>query len=154
MSVKVSDIVETSRFYLSLGTKNTSVARKYVQLKINGEWWKNIDDVLADSTEVNKTFSVYEDKLDRPYILFHRNFRKLLKDIPNATVDIAFLETYGDIADVGSLTISAVNSFVQIYKNDISAIRFSELTVLSGGSSRETTDHAKQYAPKVFKTLE
>lgn len=154
MSVKVSDIVETSRFYLSLGTKNTSVARKYVQLKINGEWWENIDDVLADSTEVNKTFSVYEDKLDRPYILFHRNFRKLLKDIPNATVDIAFLETYGDIANVGSLTISAVNSFVQIYKNDISAIRFSELTVLSGGSSRETTDHAKQYAPKVFKTLD
>ena len=152
MKVKVSDIIDSTRLYLNT-TKNTSVARKYVELSIAGESWKNVDDVLRDDTETNKTFSVFEDKYDRPYILFHRNYSELLKSSLNLEVTISYLETLGTFTGGEGLSISSVNSFTQVYKNDISAVRFSELSVLSGGSPRETEAHAKTYAPKVFKTM-
>lgn len=151
--VKVSDIIYSTRMYLT-STKNTSVSRKHVEVTIGDESWTNIDDVLADNTETNKTFSVYEDKYDRPYILFHRNYAQLLASSQNLTVHISYLETQGEFGGGEGLAISSVNSFTQIYKSDISAVRFSDLTVISGGSARETESHAKEYAPKVFKTMD
>lgn len=148
--VKVGDIRKNQK--IRINTAN--VAEDTLTIKINGEEWERVDDVLVDDKPGPK-FSVFEDKECFAYILFHNSYKEYLPVDDEIVAEIRFLKSSGKNGKIKAGMITKVESPIMIGDLDIAnRIEVTNIEDSSGGSDRETLDEAREQAPKSLAMLD
>ena len=132
------------------------VADNSVTVTINKEDWTQVDDVLAIGDSDLKSYSVYEDKLCNPYILFHNNYKNYITGLsPDSKAEITYLTSLGPDGKVSSGKINTIVTQITDRNGDQINNKLSVTNIdnASGGSERESLDHAKIYAPRKLATV-
>ena len=134
-----------------------NVSGSYVEIKIGDNLWYQKDDVVIDSLDKGRYYSLFEDQDQRPFIHFHNSYLQYLPSDDSAVCHIAFLETLGT---EGNVRRGVLNNLVtNVYLDFDSNLTYSQqldvtnIEPSSGGSDRETVDEARVQAPKSLSML-
>lgn len=153
VDINVLDLMESSRVYIATSS-DKFVDAANVTLTIANRVWKQVDNVLADYSDSGETYSVFEDKYDRPYILLHRNYKRTLQSFQNQPAKIDYLEVPIEFKPKGRLTIKPTTIVSIDSRVDLTGVEFSEMSEMVGHLTREEVDSAKNSAMKNIRTLD
>ena len=155
---------EVHKSYVSVGDLKSNqvisilakdIAEDSMTLSINGEKWYRYEDILLLGDTDIKGFTVYEDKLCNPYVIFHNSYKKYLPQDNSIKAEFTYLTSIGEDGKVKAGLINNISS--NIYdsegSNVTSLVSVVNLDDATGGAPRETVDHARSVAPKKLSTL-
>lgn len=130
-----------------------NIANGSMIVTIDGQEWSEVQDVLIDDVPGRK-YSVYEDKHCEPYILFHNSYKDYLPSDDSIKAEFKFLSSKGPDGKIKEGMINRIDTQIFVGRDDISsAIEVTNVEASSGGSERETLDHARIQAPKSLSML-
>lgn len=147
----VADIMESNKLYLN----TDSLADGTVEVTIADNKWTEVNDVTKEVNNT-QTYSTDEDRYDRAYILFHRNFKAMLPSDTTSTVTIRFLNTIAEYGEVAAGIINKVED-PSTDLNDNSLYNLLAVTNIensSGSAPRESVEHAQIHAPEKLTTVD
>lgn len=147
--VPISDLRNNQKIQLLA----ENIAQGSMIVTIDGKEWTEVPDVLIDDVPGRK-YSLYEDKLCQPIILFHNSYKDYLPSDDSMKAEFKFLTSLGPDGKIRAGMITRIDSQIYAGKEDISsAIEATNIEASSGGSERETLDHARVQAPKTLSML-
>lgn len=131
----------------------TDVANNSVIITIDGQEWTQVPDVVVDDVPGRK-YSVFEDKHCVPYIYFHNSYKDYLPADTSVKAEIKFLVSLGPNGKIKAGLIDKIDTEIMHDGVNISSdIEVTNTDISSGGSTRETLDHARVQAPKSLSML-
>lgn len=147
--VPVGDLKDNQKIKLTA----ENIANGSMIVTIDGQEWEEIPDVVVDDVPGRK-YSLFEDKHCEPYIYFHNNYKDYLPSDDSLKAEFKFLTSLGPDGRIKEGMISRIDSQIFAGKDDISsAIEVTNIEASSGGSERETLDHARVQSPKTLSML-
>ena len=155
---RANSTVGTLKTSQKIYINSSDVARGTMKIVVGeDDEWTQIDNVLYDDT-ASKTYSVFEDKDCKPYVLFNNAWLALLPEDDSTSVHFTYLTSLGTYGKISKNVLSSIDSENVFYadgtKIDSSIIEYvTNDDLSSGGSERETLDHARTYAPYTFRML-
>lgn len=149
LEIRVSELRNNSRINILSG----DIAEGTMNLIIDGEEWEQVPDVLIDDIPGRK-YSLFEDKECKPYVIFHNSYKDYLPADDSTVAVFKFLTSSGPDGYIREGLISDVDTPIYVGNNNISsAIEVTNTEASSGGSERETLDHARINAPNQLAML-
>lgn len=130
-----------------------NIAHGTMIVTIDGHEWEEVPDVLVDDVPGRK-YSIYEDKLCHPHLFFHNSYKDYLPEDDSQQAELKFLVSLGPEGKVREGMLTRIDNQIMLGKMDISStIEVNNIDASSGGSERETLDHARIQAPKSLSML-
>lgn len=147
----VADIITNSRFYLN----TTTLAEGTTEVTINDNEWQEVDDVTKEIDDT-QTYSVEEDRYDRAYILFHRNFASMMPSDTSAPVKFRFLNTLAQYGEVKAGVLNRIEDDLTTTDGNLlsATLNVTNTENSSGSAARETADHARAMGPAKLTTID
>ena len=147
--LKVSELRKNSKINILA----EDIAEGTISLDIGGEEWELVPDVLLDD-QPGRKYSLFEDKNCKPYIIMHSSYENYLPADDSAVVTFKFLTSLGSKGYIREGLISYIDTPIYLGNEDIStSIEVTNIEASSGGSDRETLDHARVNAPNQLAML-
>lgn len=136
----------SQRFTLS----STSIAQGSVQVKVGDGSWEEVR-FFIDSAPDSTHFQVETDGLDVTYIIFGDGIHGAFPPA-GETITVEYLETLGSKGNIGRNLVTEI--VTPIYHNGaLVQLSVTNSIASTGGSERETLEHAKLQAPAELRSL-
>jgi len=142
----VSTADHTQRFALC----STSIAHGSVQIRVGADDWEEAR-FFIDSAPDSKHFQVETDGLDVTWIVFGDGIHGAIP-LAGEIITVEYLETLGSEGNIGRELVTEIVS--PIYHNGTRIdLVVTNPIASTGGSDRETLEHAKLQAPAELRSL-
>jgi hypothetical protein len=136
----------SQRFSLS----STSVAQGSVQVNVGDSSWEEVQ-FFIDSASDSKHFQVETDGIDVTWIIFGDGIHGAIPS-EGEMVTVEYLETLGSKGNIGRNLVT--ETVTPVYHNGaLVQLSVTNLIASTGGSDRETLEHAKLQAPAELRSL-
>ena len=147
---KSEEFVSTGDRAQRFALSSTSIAQGSVQIRVGDDDWEEAR-FFIDSAPDSKHFQVETDGLDVTWIIFGDGVHGVIPPV-GEIVSVDYLETLGSEGNIGrDLVTEAVSS---VYHNGTQIDLAATNPVAStGGSDRESLEHAKLQAPAELRSL-
>lgn len=134
----------------TINLSGTAVAQGSIRIRIQDQEW--IEDLhFQESDAESLHFQSDTDALDKTRIVFGDGVRGI---VPTAGVEIevAYLETLGASGNIGANLVSELLTPVYLYSQQV-ALTVDNPAPATGGTDRETLEHARKQAPAEVRSL-
>lgn len=135
---------------------NKTIAENSLELYINGEQWKKVDEVFFYDS-LRPVFGVEYDRDGFPYIKLIKSWEEIVIDLSDIQVEILGLESSGSSVNFGRNTITRIVSDLQDELGEWECVKFINDIIhddtVSGGADPETVEEAKRNAPRRLRTM-
>ena len=147
---KSEEFVSTSDRAQQLPLSSTNIAQGSVRLRVGDTDWEETR-FFIDSAHDSRHFQIETDGLDVTWVIFGDGVHGV---IPPAgeTITAEYLETLGSQGNIGRGLVTDIVS--PVYHNGTQVgLTVTNPTASTGGSDRETLEHAKLQAPAELRSL-
>ena len=147
---KSEELASTGKREQRFALSSTSIAQGSVRVKIGDSVWEE-PRFFIDSAPDSKHFQVETDGLDVTWIIFGDGIHGAVPPAGEA-ITIEYLETLGSEGNIGRDLVTGIVSSVYHDGTQVD-LAVTNPIASTGGSDRETLDHAKLQAPAELRSL-
>ena len=147
---KVESFTATGEPNASLPLTGTQSAQDSLSVLVGERAWREVDH-FQDSGGQDEHFQAETDGLDRTRILFGDGVRGAIP-AAEAVIRVEYLETQGAAGNLGVGVVTELTS--TLYQDgDLVAVIVTNSVPATGGTDRESLDHARRQAPAEVRTV-
>ncbi|MEN6521092.1 MAG: baseplate J/gp47 family protein [Armatimonadota bacterium] len=128
----------------------TDIAEGTVKVVVASVEWQEVEH-FTDSGAENTHFRVERDGLDRVSIIFGDGKWGTFPR-QGATIDVSYLATLGPDGNLAPHRVTEIISYIYTSGNELVQLTVDNPLPATGGSERESADHAKETAPAVLRS--